>query len=148
MDRLTKEQRHRNMQAIRSSGTEIERMLAKALWHKGYRYRKNYKKLIGKPDLVLHKHKIVVFCDSEFWHGRDFKETIKRIGTNRKFWEAKIIRNRERDKKVNQELRRQGWRVLRFWETDIKRDLSGCIAEIEKNIEEVKFKHELDNIQI
>ena len=70
MDNHTSEQRKKNMQAIKSKDTEIELILRKELWSRGYRYRKNYKKLIGKPDVVLTKHKIVIFCDSEFWHGK------------------------------------------------------------------------------
>ena len=71
MDRLTKEQRHKNMSHIKSKDTKIEVKLRKALWHKGYRYRKNYSQLPGKPDIVLTKFKIVIFCDSEFFHGKD-----------------------------------------------------------------------------
>lgn len=148
MDRLTKEQRHRNMQAIRSSGTEIELMLAKALWHKGYRYRKNCKNIIGKPDIVFRKYKIAVFCDSEFWHGKDFKKTVKRIGTNKEFWKNKILRNRARDREVTAQLKRNGWRVLRFWETEIKRNLPTCVNEIEQNIEEVIFQQKISDIQM
>lgn len=140
MDRLTKEQRHRNMQAIRSSGTKIEVILAKALWHRGLRYRKNCKNIVGKPDIVFRKYKIAIFCDSEFWHGKDFRKTMQRIGTNKEFWENKILRNRERDREVTIQLKREGWRVLRFWETEIKKNLQACISEIEKNIEEVSFQ--------
>ena len=74
MDRLTKEQRHRNMSNIKNKDTSIEIKLRKALWEKGYRYRKNYNKLPGKPDIVLTKYKIVIFCDSEFFHGNDWEK--------------------------------------------------------------------------
>lgn len=74
MDRLTKEQRHRNMSNIKSKDTSIEVKLRKALWNKGYRYRKNYKQLPGKPDIVLTKYKLVIFCDSEFFHGKDWEQ--------------------------------------------------------------------------
>lgn len=74
MDRLTKEQRHRNMSNIKNKDTSIEIKLRKALWEKGYRYRKNYNKLPGKPDIVLTKYKIVIFCDSEFFHGKDWEK--------------------------------------------------------------------------
>lgn len=148
MDNLTKEQRHRNMQAIRSTGTKIEVMLAKALWHKGYRYRKNCKDILGKPDIVFRKYKIAIFCDSEFWHGKDFQKTGQRIGTNKEFWKNKISKNRERDRKVTAQLEMMGWRVLRFWDTEIKKKLSSCIAEVEQNIEEVRFNQEITDIQI
>lgn len=72
MDVLTKEQRRKNMQSIRSKDTSIELALRKALWNQGYRYRKNYKKLPGKPDIALTRYKIAVFCDSEFFHGKDW----------------------------------------------------------------------------
>lgn len=136
MDRLTREQRHRNMQAIRSSGTLIEIKLAKALWHKGYRYRKNCKNIIGKPDIVLRKYKIAIFCDSEFWHGKDFDKTIRRISTNKKFWKLKIKRNIERDFLVTQKLQNEGWAVLRFWAEDINKNLSDCLLTIEKSIKQ------------
>lgn len=71
MDKLTKEQRIKNMKAVKSKGSKIEIMLAKAMWGKGYRYRKNDKSVFGKPDFTLKKYKIAIFCDSEFWHGKD-----------------------------------------------------------------------------
>lgn len=84
MDVLTPEQRHRNMANIKSKDTSIELLLRKALWNKGYRYRKNYKSLPGKPDIVLTKYKIAIFCDSEFFHGKDWemkKEKLKKVPT-------------------------------------------------------------------
>ena len=86
MDVLTKEQRRRNMQHIRANDTKIEVMLRKALWEKGYRYRKNYKCLPGKPDIVLTKYKIAIFCDGEFFHGKDW-EVLKHV------WRKVIIVN-------------------------------------------------------
>ena len=73
-DVLTPEQRRKNMQHIRSQNTKIEVILRKALWKKGYRYRKNYKKLPGKPDIALPKYKIAIFCDGELFHGKDFQK--------------------------------------------------------------------------
>lgn len=78
MDRLTKEQRRKNMQAVKSKGSKIETLLAKALWAKGYRYRKNDRTVFGNPDLTFKKHKIAIFCDSEFWHGKDWELRKKR----------------------------------------------------------------------
>ncbi|SHJ14252.1 very short patch repair endonuclease [Lutispora thermophila] len=121
MDVLTPEQRKRNMQAIKGKDTKIEIMLRKKLWEKGYRYRKNYKNLPGKPDIVFTKYKVAVFCDSEFWHGYNWEEKKKRLGTNREFWIRKIEKNMERDKRVNEELISDGWIVLRFWEKEIKK---------------------------
>ncbi|EST11944.1 very short patch repair endonuclease [Sporolactobacillus laevolacticus] len=111
MDPLTKKQRHNNMSHIKGKDTKIELKLRKALWHKGYRYRKNYKKLPGKPDIVLVKYKIVIFCDSEFFHGYNWENKKKRIKTNEKFWIKKIERNMKRDKEITDELENMGWVV-------------------------------------
>lgn len=135
MDVLTPEQRKRNMQAIKGKDTKIEIMLRKKLWEKGYRYRKNYKNLPGKPDIVFTKYKVAVFCDSEFWHGYNWEEKKKRLGTNREFWIRKIEKNMERDKRVNEELISDGWIVLRFWEKEIKKNLDDCVKKIEEAIQ-------------
>ncbi len=134
MDNKTPEQRRKNMQAVRSSGSKIESTLGKALWNKGYRYRKNYKKLIGKPDIVFVRHKIAVFCDSEFWHGKDWTVEKQRIQTRKEFWCEKIESNIRRDCLVNESLRKQGWIVLRFWGNDILKNLRHCISVIENTI--------------
>ena len=141
-DVLTPEQRRRNMQAIRSKNTKIEIKLAKALWEKGYRYRKNNKTIIGKPDLTFKKLKIAIFCDSEFWHGKDWDNQKKRIGTNKEYWDKKILKNIERDNKVNHSLSTDGWIVLRFWETEIKKEIDKCLEIIENRI--IKRKKEFN----
>ena len=134
MDNHTPEQRKKNMQAIKSKDTEIELILRKELWSRGYRYRKNYKKLIGKPDIALTKSKIAVFCDSEFWHGKNYQESTDRIGTNSEYWKQKIKRNMERDREVDRQLAAEGWTVLRFWEKDIRKETERCISIIEDAI--------------
>ena len=131
MDDLTPEQRKKNMQAIRSKDTTIELALRKALWQKGIRYRKNYKGLIGKPDIVITKYRIVVFCDSDFWHGYDWENRKSRIKSNQEYWIPKIERNMKRDKEVTAVLIEQGWIVLRFWEHSIKKNLESCLDDIE-----------------
>ena len=102
MDVLTKEQRRKNMQSIRSKDTSIELALRKALWNEGYRYRKNYKKLPGKPDIALTRYKIAVFCDSEFFHGKDWDALKARLSRSDKgeYWIKKIERNMARDVEV------------------------------------------------
>ena len=140
MDNHTPEQRKKNMQAIKSKDTEIEIILRKELWSRGYRYRKNYKKLIGKPDIALTKYKIVVFCDSEFWHGKNYKESTDRIGTNSEYWKQKIKRNMERDREVNKKLIADGWIVLRFWEKEIRKEFDSCISKIEEAIQNSKAR--------
>lgn len=146
MDNLTKEQRHKNMQNIKSKDTKIEVQLRKALWAKGYRYRKNDKKLPGKPDIVLGKYKIVIFCDSEFFHGKDWEVLKPRLekGTNPEYWVKKIENNRRRDDEINKELTFEGWTVIRFWGKDIKSKLDECIKVIEDIIWEQKMEEAED----
>ena len=142
MDNLTAEQRRKNMRHIKSRDTEIELILRKALWHNGYRYRKNYKKLPGKPDIAITKYKIAIFCDSEFFHGKKWEEQRKRLerGNNSEYWIQKISNNMERDAKVNKELASLGWRVVRFWSKDIKNDVADCIRIINDVICEIKME--------
>lgn len=134
MDRLTKEQRHKNMQAVKNKDSKIELLLRHALWNKGYRYRKNYTKIEGKPDIVLTKYKTVIFCDSEFWHGYNWSCRKNDIKSNRDFWIKKIENNIQRDRQVNKILKNQGWKVLRFWGKDIQKNLEECVRKIEKEI--------------
>ena len=140
-DVLTKEQRRKNMQHIRSKDTKPELMLRKELWKKGYRYRKNFKELPGKPDIVLTKHKIVVFCDSDFFHGKDWPELKKRLkrGDNGAYWIEKITRNIERDNENDSLLRAKGWRVLHFWSSEIKKDIASCIKAVDEAVFEEKM---------
>lgn len=135
-DVLTKEQRRKNMKSIRSKDTKIERILRAALWRKGYRYRKNHSRIPGTPDIALTKHRIAIFCDSEYFHGKDWKELKPRLEEcdNAAFWIKKISGNIERDKKVNKQLKSEGWIVLRFWGEDIKKRPEWCVRKIEKAI--------------
>ena len=128
----SKEQIHSNMSRVKSSGSLIERLLARALWERGLRYRKNVSNVFGKPDIVFLKKKIAVFCDSEFWHGFDWEERKKDIKSHQEFWIPKIERNIKRDQEVNEKLRDEGWIVLRFWGTQIKCDVVACVDEIER----------------
>jgi len=138
MDTHSKEQRRKNMQAIRSQGTKIEIEFGKALWKAGYRYRKNVKTIYGKPDFSFKKYKIAIFCDGEFWHGKNWEASKSKIGNNRDYWINKIQGNINRDIKVNEELTKQGWTVLRFWEKDIKKNLAACIEQIDLAIKLAK----------
>jgi DNA mismatch endonuclease Vsr len=122
MDRLTKEQRRKNMQAVKATGSKIETALAKSLFARGHRYRKNDRTVFGKPDLTFKKIKLAVFVDSEFWHGKD-RETKKHDHkSNQDFWLPKIERNIQRDKEVNKRLKREGWKVLRFWGKQVEKN--------------------------
>lgn len=133
MDDLTPEQRKKNMQRIRSKDTSIEIKLRTALWAEGIRYRKNVKTLPGKPDTVVTKYKIAVFCDSSFWHGRNY-ESKKPVGTNHEYWDAKIRRNMQRDEEVNKQLRALGWTVLRFWDEEINKSLTACVQAVHEAV--------------
>ena len=146
MDNLTKEQRHKNMVNIKGKNTSIELCLRKALWNKGIRYRKNYKKLPGKPDIAITKYKIAVFCDSEFFHGKDWEVLKPRLeaGNNAEYWIPKISRNRERDEEVNKELLFLGWTVIRFWGKEIKKNTDECIKVIEETIFDLKMESDID----
>lgn len=124
------------MSRVRSSGTEIERKLGKALWAAGVRYRKQYRKLIGKPDFVVVWAKIAIFCDSSFWHGRNWKAAQKAIKSNKGFWIPKIESNIKRDKKVNATLTQLGWRVFRFWDEDIHSNAARCASVVVDGIKE------------
>lgn len=136
MDRLTQEQRRKNMQKIKAKDTKIEIILRKALWNKGYRYRKNYSKLPGKPDIVLTQYKIAIFCDGEFFHGKDWEVLKPRLekGKNSEFWISKISRNRERDNEINKKLLFKGWTVIRFWGDEIMKHTDECVKVVEETI--------------
>lgn len=138
MDRLTPEQRKKIMQANKSEGTKPELLLAKTLWHRGLRYRKNNKTVFGKPDITFKKYKIAIFVDGEFWHGKDWEKRKNDIKSNRKFWINKIERNIKRDTSVNILLEQEGWMVLRFWGKDILKNPDDCAARIENAIYERK----------
>ena len=148
MDVLTKEQRRRNMQHIRANDTKIEVMLRKALWEKGYRYRKNYKCLPGKADIVLTKYKIAIFCDGEFFHGKDWEVLKPRLekSNNSEFWIRKISRNRDRDEEINKELLFLGWTVIRFWGDEIKKNVDECVRVVEETIFELKIDDVLEDL--
>ena len=137
-DVLTPEQRSKCMKAIKGKDSKIEVRLARALWARGWRYRKNDKRLPGKPDLTFFKYKVVVFVDSEFFHGYNWTSQKFNIKSNRDFWWPKIGKNIERDKFVNSELERSGWVVLRFWGKEVKKDLEACVGLIEKVLHQRK----------
>lgn len=126
----------KNMSRIRSKDTSIELKLRKALWHKGYRYRKNYKALPGSPDIVLTKYKIAIFCDSEFFHGKDWEVLKAKLakGSNPDYWINKIDRNRNRDIDNDKKLLFLGWTVIHFWGEEILKKTDECIRVIEETI--------------
>lgn len=122
--------RSKIMRAVKSKGSKIEIKLMKALWARGMRYRKHVRSLVGTPDIVFSKKKVVVFCDSEFWHGKNWNERKHDIKTRQDFWYKKIERNIEKDIEVNEQLLAQGWIVIRFWGKDIMKDVDKCCDEV------------------
>jgi DNA mismatch endonuclease (patch repair protein) len=150
MDKLTTEQRHSNMAAIRSKDTKPEMIVRKGLWKRGFRYRLNHKRLPGHPDLVLRKYRTCIFINGCFWHGHNVSltpdpsltpnpsskgegdskgegseyivnsECCKIPKTNREFWVAKIRRNKERDKEEQRKLAEMGWHCITVWECELK----------------------------
>ena len=134
----TTPKRSKIMSKIRGKNTKPELAFRKALYAAGYRYRIDYKKLIGKPDILLKKYKTAIFIDGEYWHGHNWKERKPKIKTNREFWIAKIERNMQRDREVNRELERLGYKVFRFWETEIKKELGRCLAEVTEHLQSLQ----------
>lgn len=135
MDKFTQQQRSYNMSRVKSTNTKPERMLRLALWHSGIRYRKNWRKLPGSPDIVITKYKIAIFVDGDFWHARGHQESPgEEVGSNKEFWRKKLTRNVERDKEVNEQLVAEGWIVLRFWSSDIKKNVEAIVCEVKKYV--------------
>ena len=127
MDKLSPEQRHKNMAAIRGKDTKPEMIVRKGLWRMGFRYRMNHKRLPGHPDLVLKKYRTCIFVNGCFWHGHNvdistFENTdcCKIPKTNREFWVAKIKRNQERDIEEQKRLAEMGWHCITVWECELK----------------------------
>lgn len=119
------------MSRIKSKDTSIEKSFGRALWAAGLRYRKHYKKLVGTPDFVLPKYRMAIFCDSAFWHGYKKMRTKRHaFKSNVDFWIRKIQRNIEKDKEVNNQLRKKGWKVLRFWDFQIEENLGKCVEAV------------------
>lgn len=138
MDDLTIEQRHKNMQHIRSKDTQIEILLRRALWKEGIRYRKNYDALPGKPDIAITKYRIAIFCDGEFFHGKNW-ETLQiklQNSNNSTYWLNKIEKNIQRDLDVEKQIRAKDWIVIRFWGNDIKHNLEACVDVVRETIQE------------
>ena len=120
MDKLTEEQRHRNMAAIHGKDTKPEMLVRKFLFSCGFRYRLNHPRLPGHPDLVLRKYRTVIFVNGCFWHGHEGCKYFRLPKTNIDFWKNKIERNKERDKKEQCQLAAMGWHCITVWECQLK----------------------------
>jgi len=128
------EQRSRLMSRVKHQDTNIEIRLRKALWHNEIRYRKNYSALPGSPDIAITKYKIAIFCDGEFWHGRDWVEKGAKLKSNRDYWIPKIERNIQRDNETDRRLKGMGWTVIRFWGREIEKNLLSCVDCVKEAI--------------
>lgn len=126
-DKITSEQRRKNMQAIKSP-SKLEELVTKELWKKGVRYRRNSHELLGKPDVSIKKYRLVIFIDSCFWHSCPIHGKVPK--TNVEFWEKKLRKNKERDNLVNNYYRTNGWHVIRIWEHEIHENLEVVIENI------------------
>lgn len=144
LDEPVSELRRNNMKAIHSNNTRIELLLRRELFRRGIRYRVNRKILATRPDISVAKYKIAVFCDGDFWHGKDYYDG--RVQHNKAYWDAKIKRNMERDFEQTILLRDEGWTVLRFWGSEIKEDVVSCAQRIVDSINRKKliWRKEID----
>jgi DNA mismatch endonuclease (patch repair protein) len=147
MKERTKEVTHKIMSAMKSKGTSPELFYRKALWAFGIRYRKNVR-LFGKPDIAIKKYKLVIFIDGDYWHGnnwniRGFTSLEAELANYSDYWKEKIQRNVERDKQVNEYYENLGWKVLRFWQSDIEKELNKCII---KTLEVINTKKNKQNM--
>lgn len=122
----------KRMGKVKLKGGKAETMLAKALWHRGYRYRRNDKRLPGSPDIAILKYRVAVFVDGEFWHGKDWETRKARLKRNREYWIQKIEENIAREQRDDAQLRQDGWLPVHFWEKDVLRSLPDCVVEIEE----------------
>lgn len=122
------------MSRIRSTGTKIEKIMEAQLTQQGINFEKYPNDIIGRPDFVIREKKIAIFCDSEWWHGRNWKKRRNEIHSRRKFWINKIEGNIKRDRKVNRLLKKQGWAVLRFWGSEISKDPQICVKNVVKTM--------------
>lgn len=127
-DNLTKQQRSYCMSRIRSKNTKIEKILVMNLRKKGFKFKTNYSKLQGKPDIVFLNKKIIIFVDGDFWHGKDY---LKRYKTYNKYWKNKILNNIKRDRRNARILKKSGYKVIRIWGSEIKKDMIKQIKKIE-----------------
>lgn len=135
-DRFTKAQRSLLMSRIRSKNTSIDLAMKKLLRKAGIPF-KMYPKMLGNPDFLI-SEKAVVFCDSGFWHGRNWTKLKAKLrrGSRSRYWIPHILRNKRRDQAVTKELRKTGYTVLRFWDTDIAKNPGKCLRQIKETLEQ------------
>lgn len=126
----TDEATSRRMSKVKLKKGNAETLLAKALWHKGYRYRLNWKKLPGSPDIAILRYHVAIFVDGEFWHGQDWENKKHKLKRNKDYWVEKIEENIARDQQVDRELRAMGWQPIHFWTKEVEKHIEDCISAI------------------
>ena len=120
----------KRMSNVRLKNGKAETILAKRLWHEGYRYRRNYKKLPGSPDIALTTYRVAVFVDGEFWHGENWEERKSKLKHNHEYWIEKIEENMARDKRVDGRLQDMGWTTVHFWEKQVLKHTDECLQGV------------------
>ena len=120
----------KRMSKVKLKNGKAETLLAKKLWHLGYRYRKNDRCFPGSPDIALNKYHIAIFVDGEFWHGKDWDDRKNKLKSNCEYWIEKIEENMARDARVDATLQEQGWETIRFWEKEVLKNTDDCIEKI------------------
>lgn len=126
----------KRMSHVKTKKNSAEVMIAKSLWHRGYRYRLNYKALPGSPDIALTKYRIAIFIDGEFWHGKNFEQRKNKLKNNKDYWIEKIQENIDRDLRNDKLLRQMDWYPIHFWSNDVIKYCNQCIDEIIYTIED------------
>ena len=130
----------KRMSHVKTKRNSAEIMIAKSLWHRGYRYRLNYKALPGSPDIALAKYRIAIFIDGEFWHGKDFEQRKTKLKNNKDYWIEKIQENIDRDLKNDKLLRQMEWYPIHFWSNDVIKYCNQCVEEVICLIDDINNK--------
>lgn len=120
----------KRMSKVKLKNGKAETILAKRLWHEGYRYRRNYKKLPGSPDIAITTYRVAVFVDGEFWHGENWEARKAKLKHNREYWIEKIEENMTRDKRVDSQLQDMGWTTVHFWEKQVLKRTDECLQAV------------------
>jgi len=131
------------MSSVRSEDTRPELLVRRRLWHRGYRYRKHYRKVEGNPDLAFPSVKLAVFIDGDFWHGnawrvRGYDSLEDLFPSKTEWWVKKIRENMHRDDYVTETLKEDGWTVLRYWSSTIDQDVERVVDEIARTVDQLK----------
>ena len=143
----TDAQTSKRMSNVKLKQGDAEKLLAKKLWHKGYRYRLNYKAMPGSPDIAILKYHIAIFVDGEFWHGYDWANKKEKLKRNREYWIEKIEENISRDSRVDKELVAKGWTPVHFWSKEVIKETESCIATIEELVFDIRMQIMDDEIE-